>query len=145
MSALRILTEFRMNDQKLDEFKIGQELKVDLFKECGRVDITGKSKGKGFAGVMKRHNMHGFHAGHGTHECFRHGGSLGAQRPQHVIKGTKMPGRLGNTNITTQNLEVVEIKSEQNLMLIKGAIPGPNRSYITIRPALKKAGKKKVA
>ena len=132
--------------QKLDEYKVGQELKVDLFKQGEYIDVTGKSKGKGFTGVMKRHNMHGFHVGHGTHECFRHSGSLGAQRPKHVVKGTKMAGRHGNANITTQNLEIADIKSDQNLMLIKGAIPGANRGYVIVKPALKKkAGKKKAA
>ncbi|MFH0926443.1 MAG: 50S ribosomal protein L3 [bacterium] len=147
VSPIRVLKEFRMDGEKLDSYKLGQEIKIsDLFKEGQCVDIVGRTKGRGFTGVIKRHNMHGAPGGHGTHEFFRHAGSLGCRKPQHVVKGRRMPGRYGNERVTVQNMEVVMVKSDENLLLIKGAIPGHNKSYLTINPALKrKVAKKKVA
>ncbi len=117
----------------------GETLTVDMFKIGDYVDVTGKSKGKGFTGVMKRHGFHGTPAAHGTHEYFRHGGSIGSSAyPAKVFKGIKMPGQMGNVKVTTQNLVVVDIKKDRNLMLVKGAVPGPNGGIVTVKRAVKK-------
>ena len=87
---------------------------------------------------MKRHNFAGYPAGHGTHECFRHGGSIGqASFPGRVFKGTKMPGRYGNDRVTIQSLEVVEVKADKNLLFVKGSVPGPNGRYVIVQKAVK--------
>ena len=122
-----------------EDLKEGEILTVDMFEVGECVDITGKSKGKGFAGVMKRHGFHGTPAAHGTHEVFRHGGSIGSSAyPAKVFKGMKMPGQLGNARVTVQNLMVVDIKKDRNLMMVKGAVPGPNGGIVTVKRAVKK-------
>ncbi len=138
VGPLKILKEFRVNQEEAAKFEAGQEITVDLFKEVKYVDIAGRTKGKGFAGVMKRHHFHGFPATRGTHESKRHAGSIGCRYPQHVLKGHKMPGQLGNQNRTVQNLQVVEIRKEDNLMLVKGAVPGWKNGYLFVEPAIKK-------
>lgn len=145
-----VLRELRIADEgKLGELEVGQELKADLFKEGDFVDVTGTSKGKGFQGVMKRHNMKGSkQKTHGTHEYFRHPGSIGCRTtPGRVQPGKRMAGHMGHETVTTQNLKVVKIDLEQNLVLIEGAVPGPKNGYVMVRQAIKKlqkaAGKKK--
>ena len=99
-----------------------------------KIDVSGNTKGKGFQGVMKRHHFKGFRATHGTHEVFRHGGSIGCRKfPGRVFKGRKMPGHLGNSRVTVQNLKVVSVRDEDNVLLIKGAVPGPNQGLLFMR------------
>ncbi len=133
----KILREFRIGE--VSKYEIGQEIKLsDLFKIGDRVDVTGTSKGKGFAGVIKRWRFGGFPAGHGTHETFRHGGSIGNRSyPGRVFKGKKMAGHLGNERVSVQNLEVIAVREESNLLLVKGAVPGSNRGILLIRQAVK--------
>jgi large subunit ribosomal protein L3 len=146
VKPLRELCELRVNEaDKLAEFEVGQELKADVFAAGDWVDITGTSIGKGFAGVMKRWNHKGAKTKtHGTHEVFRHGGSIGTRStPGRVHRGMNMPGQMGNKRVTTQNLRVVKVDLENNLVLIRGAVPGSKNSYVVVRDAVKKIGKKK--
>jgi large subunit ribosomal protein L3 len=135
----RHMAESRVTKEELEKYEIGQEIRIDIFNKGDLVDVAGKSKGRGFSGVMKRYGMAGAKRSHGTHEYFRHGGSIGASAsPSRVFKGMKMPGRFGASNVTVQNLVVSDVKPEQNIMLIRGAVPGPNRAYVTVSPAVKK-------
>ncbi|MET3731204.1 50S ribosomal protein L3 [Moheibacter stercoris] len=119
----------------VDELELGKEVTVDLFGEGEYVDITGVSKGKGFQGVVKRHGFGGVgQATHGQHNRLRAPGSIGAgSDPSRVFKGMRMAGRMGGKNVTVQNLNVVKIDKEQNLLIVKGAVPGPKNSYVIIR------------
>jgi large subunit ribosomal protein L3 len=136
----KYLAELRVDD--LGGFELGQVLKADVFEAGERVDITGISKGKGFAGVMKRHNFKGQGAGHGNHKKHRAPGAIGAcATPARVFKGMRMAGQYGNTRVTTLNLQVVEGDAERNLLLVKGAIPGPNGGLVFVRNAVKAAVK----
>jgi large subunit ribosomal protein L3 len=133
------MKEFRVTS--VEGFESGGEVALSLFKPGDIVDITGLSKGKGFTGVMKRHGFHGSPGSHGTHEYFRHGGSVGsAAYPHHTFKGLKMPGRQGNRKVTVQNIKVLDVKEDQNLILLKGGIPGSRHGLILIRSATKKRG-----
>ena len=118
--SFRVLREFRVDD--VSDYEVGQELTVtDLVEAGDLVDVTGTSKGRGFAGVMKRWGFHGFSRTHGTHEYFRHGGSIGNRSyPGKVFKGKRMAGHLGNERVSIQNLRVVEVRPEENLLLVKG-------------------------
>jgi len=128
--------EFRDFDH---ECSVGDELTLDLLKDVSFIDVTGTSKGKGYQGVMKRHGFHGGRKTHGS-KFHRENGSTGmAATPSRVIKGTKMAGRMGGERSTMLNLRVVEIDSENQLMLVRGAVPGRNDSVVRIRPAIKKA------
>jgi len=135
--AFQVLREFRLQD--VGQYEVGQEIKVaDIFKAGDRIDVSGTSKGRGFAGVIKRWNFSGFPASHGTHEYFRHGGAIGNRSyPGRVFKGKKMAGHLGNEKVSVQNLEVVGIRPEENMLLVKGAIPGAKRGILIIRRAVK--------
>jgi len=131
-----VLKEFRL--ENVEGYELGQEVSVNLFKAGDSVDITGLSKGKGFAGVIKRHKFHGFPASRGTHEYFRHGGSVGANSyPAHVFKGHRMPGHFGNARVTLQNITVLDVKEDQHLILVKGGIPGAPNGWVLIRSATK--------
>ena len=131
--------EFRV--ESVEGFESGGEVALSLFKPGDIVDVTGLSKGKGFTGVMKRHGFHGSPGSHGTHEYFRHGGSVGsAAYPHHTFKGLKMPGQHGNRKVTVQNIRVLDVKEDQNLILLKGGIPGSRHGLILIRSATKKRG-----
>ena len=137
--AFYTLKEFRVED--FGGYEAGQEVKVTLFKPGDIVDVTGLSKGKGFAGVVKRHGFHGSPGSHGTHEYFRHGGSVGpATFPHHAFRGLRMPGQYGNRKVTLQNIKVVDVKEDQNLLLLKGGIPGSPTGWVLIRSATKKKG-----
>jgi large subunit ribosomal protein L3 len=115
-------------------YEVGQVLKVDVFKDVPRVDVVGTSKGRGTAGVMKRHNFHGQRATHGVKKVHRHPGSIGCNTdPHHVFKGRRMAGRMGAARCTQRNLKVVRIDEENNLLLIEGAVPGPAGGYVLIR------------
>lgn len=134
----KFLKEFRTDN--LDSYELGQEIKVDSFEGIEFVDVSGTSKGKGTAGVMKRHNFGGNRATHGVSRNHRLGGSNagGAASNSNVPKGKKMAGRLGNENVTVQNLRVVKFDVENNLLLVKGAIPGPKNGYLVIKKSVKK-------
>lgn len=136
----RHLREFRVTDSELANYEVGQAVGADTFLAGQYVDVTGTSKGRGFSGVMKRHNFHGsLTMTHGTHEYFRHAGSIGASAdPARVVKGKRMPGQYGNARATVQNLQVVEVLADENLLLVKGAVPGPNGGIVLVRTAIKK-------
>lgn len=133
----RFLKEFTVDN--VDSYELGQEIKLDILDGVEYIDITGTSKGKGTAGVMKRHNFSGNRATHGVSRNHRLGGSIGqSSTPSKVLKGTKMAGRLGAEQVTVQNLKLVKTDLENNLILIKGAVPGAKNSFVVIKPALKK-------
>lgn len=143
ISPKKILQEIRLDASEMEKYEVGQEIKADIFEVGDFVDVVGTSKGRGFAGVMKRHGFHGAPASHGTHNYKRHGGSIGsASYPSKVFKGMKMPGRMGGSRVTVQNLKVENIRSEQNLLLIEGAIPGADNGTVVIKKAIKKTIKK---
>jgi large subunit ribosomal protein L3 len=133
----RYLAELRTTDA--DEYTVGQEIKAeDVFEGGQVVDVTGTSKGKGNAGVMKRHGFHGLGAGHGVQRKHRSPGSIGAcATPGRVFKGVRMAGRMGNVRVTTQNLKVHRVDAESGLLLIKGAVPGPKGGLVFVRTAAK--------
>jgi large subunit ribosomal protein L3 len=132
----RHLVELRTDDAA--EYSLGQELTAEVFEVGARIDVVGTSKGKGFAGVMKRHNFKGLGAGHGTQRKHRSPGSIGAcATPGRVFKGVRMAGRMGNARVTVQNLTVAAIDAEKGLLLIKGAIPGPNGGVVLVKTAAK--------
>ena len=135
----KLVREIRLGADDLAKFTVGQELSAkDIFTEGEKVDVTGTSKGRGFTGVMKRYNFAGFIRSHGTHEYFRHGGSIGTRlTPGHVIKGKKMPGQHGNKRAVVQNLVLVKIDAERNLLFVRGGVPGPNGGYVMVRRAVK--------
>lgn len=136
ISAKRMLREFWAEDQ--DNYKVGDEIKVDIFKEEDLVEVTGTSKGTGFTGVMKGWGFSGGPASHGTHKWHRRPGSIGASAyPSRVFKGKKMPGRQGNDRITCRNVKVIKVDPDQNLLLVKGAVPGSNGGYVTVVKSLK--------
>jgi len=132
------LWELRLADGEGEDLETGSELKVDMFEAGEMVDVTGTSKGKGFAGVVKRHNFAMQDATHGNSLAHRAPGSIGqCQTPGRVFKGKKMAGHMGVARVTTQNLEVVRVDAERNLLLIKGAVPGAARGLVMIRPSVK--------
>ncbi len=135
----RMTREIRVQEGELDRYTVGQELGADSFLVGEFIDVTGTSKGRGFTGVMKRHNFAGGKASHGVHEYFRHGGSIGMSAyPARVVKGRKMPGQHGNVRVTVQNLRVAGILAEDNAILVRGAVPGPNGGIVMVRSAVKK-------
>ena len=130
------LVELRLEDTS--EYSVGQEIAVDILAAGDKVDVTAVSKGKGFTGGMKRHNFKGQGASHGNHKHHRAPGSVGAcATPSRVFKGTRMAGRMGGQQVTTLNLEVVEADPERELVLVKGAVPGPRGGLVLIRNAVK--------
>lgn len=134
----RHLTEIRTPDAS--DYTVGQELTVDTFEGGAVVDVVGTSKGKGTAGVMKRHNFAGVSASHGAHRNHRKPGSIGASAtPSRVFKGMRMAGRMGNERVTMMNLTVVKVDTERNLLMIKGAVPGPKGRLVFVRTARKGA------
>jgi len=133
----RFLAEIRTADA--DSYSVGQELGVDVFEVGAVVDVVGTSKGKGFAGHMKRHGFHGVGASHGAHRNHRKPGSIGATTtPGRVFKGTRMAGRMGQDRVTTLNLTIHGVDTEKGLLLIKGAVPGSKGSLVFVRNAVKK-------
>ena len=132
----RVMKEFRYNDTS--KFALGQEIKADMFAEGDLVDVSGTSKGHGFTGVIKRWNQRRLKMTHGVGPVHREVGSMGANStPSRVFKGKKMPGHYGHETITVQNLKVVRVDADRNLILVKGAIPGPKQSIVTIKSAAK--------
>jgi len=122
-------------------YAVGQEIKVDeVFKPGDRIDVSGTTKGRGYTGVIKRHGFSGFPGSHGTHEYFRHGGSIGNRSfPGRVFKGKRMAGQYGNERVTTQNLEVVAVRPDEHLLLVRGCVPGARDGLVVIHPAAKGA------
>ena len=135
VSGKRFVKEFKFDNA--EEYALAQEIKADIFAVGDKVDATAISKGKGFQGAIKRHNQHRGPMTHGS-KFHRHAGSNGAASdPSKVFKGKKMPGHMGSKKITIQNLEVVRVDAENNLLLVKGSVPGPKKSLVTIREAVK--------
>jgi large subunit ribosomal protein L3 len=116
-----------------ESLQVGSEVDVKAFAEIGAVDITGVSKGRGYSGAMKRHNFSGQRATHGVKKCHRHLGGTGCSAyPSRLFKGKKMPGQYGNVRVTTRNVKVVRVDEENHLLLVRGAVPGPNGGFLTI-------------
>ena len=135
VTAKRFLKEFRLEDA--ESYTLGQEIKADVFAAGDKVDATAKSKGKGFQGAIKRHGQSRGPMAHGS-KYHRHAGSNGsATTPGRVFKGKHMPGHMGAVRVTVQNLEVVSVDAEKNLILVKGAVPGPKKSLVTIKETVK--------
>ena len=133
----RYLHESRVEPEEAEAHEIGGQITCEIFEAGQYVDAIGTSKGAGFAGVVKRHNFAIKKRTHGTHEAFRHAGSIGAGAwPGKVIKGMKMPGQMGNERVTVRNLRVVKVDPEQNLLFVRGSVPGHNDSLVRIRPAV---------
>ncbi|MDH3979862.1 MAG: 50S ribosomal protein L3 [Gammaproteobacteria bacterium] len=136
--AGRGLWEFRLADGEGDDIEVGNEIKVEIFEPGQKVDVTGTSIGKGFAGVIKRYNFSMQDATHGNSLSHRAPGSIGqCQTPGRVLKGKKMSGHMGNVRRSTQNIEVVRVDMERNLLLVKGSVPGSKGGDVIIRPAVK--------
>jgi len=134
LKPMRYVREFRVND--VESYEVGQEVKVDLFSVGDKVDVVGTSKGKGFEGMIKRHGASRGPMAHGS-KYHRRSGSLGAKGPARVFKGRELPGRMGGERVTVQNLEVIRVDMDKNLILIKGAVPGANKSLLILKPSVK--------
>jgi large subunit ribosomal protein L3 len=142
LSAMRYLRESRVEEALLHDYKPGDEIGPNVFTAGEFVDVIGTSKGRGFAGVIKRHGMHGTASmTHGAHEVMRHAGSIGASAtPARVFKGKKMAGRMGNVRKTIQNLEVLDVRPEENILIVKGAIPGFKGGFVMVQKSIKRQG-----
>ena len=137
----RSLREVRVGAEEAEGLAPGSEIAVGIFEPGQRVDVSARSRGRGTTGVVKRHNFAVKRRTHGTHEYFRHGGSIGAGAfPGRVIKGLKMAGRHGNQRVTTRNLEVVRVDAERGLLFLRGAVPGHPNSLVRVRPAVAARG-----
>jgi len=132
LTPKRWLKEFRVKDTA--PFKIGQPVPVSVFAKGEWVQVSGTTRGKGYAGVMKRHGFAGLPHSHGNGEYRRHPGTSGAQGPQHVLPGTRKPGHMGVVWSTVPKIEVVDIDAEKNLILLRGSVPGPNGNFVVLRP-----------
>jgi large subunit ribosomal protein L3 len=133
----KVLRESRIPAADLEKYEVGQEINVDIFAPGQRVDVIGTSKGRGFAGVVKRHGF-GVRTTHGAHEYFRHGGSIGpGSFPGRVIKGLRMPGHMGDERVTTLNIEVVRVDPEKRLLFVRGGVPGHNDALVRVRSSVK--------
>ena len=138
VKPMRYLREIRLTAEESENYQVGQEIKAVLFKEGEKVDVIGTSKGKGFAGVIKRYNFHRGPMAHGS-MYHRRPGSLGATDPARVFKGRRLPGRMGGERVTVQGLEIVKVDPEKNVLLIKGAVPGRNGALLLVRETVKAA------
>jgi len=140
VTPTQVLREFKVTPEDLEANEVGAVYSVDIFEPGDFVDVTGTSKAKGFAGVVKRHGFKGAPASRGSHEFFRHGGSIGQNMtPGRTMKGKKMPGHMGSKKITVQNLKIIDVRGDTNLLLVEGAVPGPAKGYVVIKRAVKKA------
>jgi large subunit ribosomal protein L3 len=131
---LHFLREIRLAPEELEQYQVGQEVNIGIFASGEYVDVVGTSRGKGFAGCIKRHNFHRGPMTHGS-KYHRRTGSLGAKGPARVFKGRKMPGRMGGERVTAQNLQVVKVDTDKNLILVHGAVPGPRKGLLVIKNA----------
>ena len=138
---VRVLREFRLPADEVAKYEVGQALSPqDVFQDGAALDVTGTSKGKGYQGVIKRHHMKGMTRAHGTHEYFRHGGSIGCRlTPQRVHKGKRMAGQMGNEQVTVQNLQLYKIVPDENCILVRGAVPGAADQYVVVSAAATRA------
>ncbi len=135
VSYKRYIREFKLEDA--ESYALGQEIKADIFVAGDKIDVTAISKGKGFQGAIKRHGQSRGPMAHGS-KFHRHAGSNGSSSdPSRVFKGKKMPGQMGNKKVTVQNLEIVRVDAENNLLLVKGAVPGPKKAMVTIKETVK--------
>ncbi|MAF14311.1 MAG: 50S ribosomal protein L3 [Parcubacteria group bacterium] len=132
LGNFRYLKEFKISDEDAKKLAVGNKITVNIFQSGDKVKVSGTSKGKGFQGVVKRHGFHGSLASHGHKDQLRMPGSIGATGPAHVFKGKKMPGQMGNSQVTVTNLEIVEIDSDKNEIFIKGAVPGARNNLLLI-------------
>lgn len=134
-----VIREVRVARDVVEQHEVGKKLgAADVFQVGQVVDVIGTSKGRGFAGVMKRHNFRGFIRSHGVHEYFRHGGSIGTRlTPGHVMKGKRMPGHMGNAQVTAQNLTIARVDADRNLIMVRGGVPGPKGAIVIVRAAAK--------
>jgi len=133
----RHLRESKVTEEDATKWEVGQEVKVDVFAKGQRIDVIGTSKGRGMAGVVKRHHFAVKKESHGTHEGFRLPGSIGpGTYPGHVIKGLRMPGHMGNEQVTTRTLVVARVDADRNLLLVRGSVPGPNDGLVRVRAAV---------
>jgi large subunit ribosomal protein L3 len=132
LKPMRFLREFRVND--IAPFKVGQAVPVTVFAKGEWLQVSGTTKGKGYAGVMKRHNFAGLPHSHGNGEYRRHPGTNGAQGPQHVLPGTRKPGHMGVVSSTVPKIQVVDVDVERNLILLRGSIPGANGNFVVLKP-----------
>jgi len=138
VAPLQWLCESRISAEEAEQYAVGQEINADVFSPGQRVDVIGTSKGRGTAGVVKRHGFSIKRLTHGTHEFFRHGGSIGAgSYPGRVLKGLGMAGRLGNSRVTATNLEVVRVDAEKGLLFVRGGVPGHPNAFLRVRPSVK--------
>ncbi|MHB1653530.1 MAG: 50S ribosomal protein L3 [Desulfitobacteriaceae bacterium] len=134
LKPLRHIREIKVSD--IEAYQVGQEIKADLFAVGERVDVVGTSRGKGFAGMIKRHGASRGPMKHGS-KYHRRTGSLGAKGPARVFKGRKLPGRMGGERVTVQNLEIVRVDADKNMILIKGAVPGAKKGLLILKPSVK--------
>ncbi len=133
--ALKHVGEFRLGDDEDSELKIGEQVTVAAFEKGQRVKVSGRSKGKGFQGTIRRHNFHRGPVSHGSHNV-RAPGSIGASAtPSRVLKGVRMPGQMGNSRVTQLGLEVIEVDASRNLLIVRGAVPGPRGGLVEVRSA----------
>jgi large subunit ribosomal protein L3 len=146
LAPQRFVREVRLAPADLDKYEVGKTVPLDaIFKPNTYIDVIGTSKGKGYQGVMKRHHMPGFRSTHGTHEFFRHGGSVGCRlTPGRVHKGKRMSGHMGDVRKTVQNLTLLQILAEENVLLVGGAIPGGKNGFVVVKNATKRVGAIKV-
>ena len=137
VEPMRHLAEVRLEEG--DEApEVGEKINCEIFEAGEFVDVIGTMKGRGYTGVVKRHNFATLKESHGSHFFVRHAGSIGSRKPQHTLRGTRMSGQYGNSRITVQNLQILRVDAEKNLLYVKGAVPGPNRGLLYIRHAKKK-------
>lgn len=135
----RVVKEVRVTDAVAKEHAVGQQIGASIFAANERVDVSGVSKGRGFQGVMKRHNFAGFKRSHGVHEYYRHGGSIGTRlTPGMTLAGVKMPGHMGDAAVTVQNIQIAKVDAERNLVYLKGGVPGADGAMVLIRKTVKK-------
>ena len=137
----KVVREIRVSAETLESYEVGQTLTVaDIFRDGQFVDVSATSKGRGFTGVMKRHNFAGYKASHGAHEYQRHGGSIGMNMtPGRTFKGQRMPGQHGNRKVTVMSLKVAKVMPEEGLLLVEGSVPGPRKGGVMVRTGAKKA------
>jgi len=145
VKAPRVVREIRLPAEEVAKFEVGQVLKAaEVFEKGAAIDIVGRSKGKGYQGVLKRHKLGGSRNTHGTHEFFRHGGSIGCRlTPGRVHKGKRMSGHMGDERKTVQNLELFDILAEENVLLVRGNVPGAANGYVMVQKAVKKTAYKR--
>jgi large subunit ribosomal protein L3 len=137
LKPMRFVREIRLSAEEVAKFTVGQAIQAgDVFEVNNPVDVEGVSKGKGYQGVIKKHHMKGMTRAHGTHEYFRHGGSIGCRlTPQRVHKGKRMAGQMGNEKVTVQNLQLLRILADDGVILIRGAVPGSANEYVVVSKA----------